>query len=195
MIKPIINSLNYIILIYPLILNIFIIFLSSSPSKTYKYHPLTFLAILLLYTIITANKINIIFKSLIPFILFLIIIGGLIVIFIYITRIANNELFSLNFKYLLTIFIKFFILTTILIYFTYLNKNFLINYNWINELINIWKFYSNNFENKIFFNNLYKIIDSNSLIFIIHYLYLALICIINICYKFKVPLRQITFYE
>lgn len=117
----------------------------------------------------------------------LIIIGGLIVIFIYITRLNNNTLFKFNllnikknlFKFLILIF---FFLLIFKINLIFNNNQDLFNYN-----LNF-----NEEKNNISIIKLFNI-NKIPIIFIIIYLYFSLICIINICYKIKTPLRQINY--
>lgn len=64
-------------------------------------HPLSFGLILLLQTIYTcliSGLINLNFWY--SYILFLVLIGGILILFIYITRIASNEKFKFNIKFL-----------------------------------------------------------------------------------------------
>lgn len=184
------NKINSIILIIPLIINIRILFFIIIPSKINKINPITLIIILILITFLICLKINFFKKSLIPFILFLIIIGGLIVIYMYITSLSNNEFLSFNFKILLINLIKFiplFIIFLFLInqfYQLILNNNNLINLNPEIDLFN---------KNNIYLNIIYKENNNKSSYYIILYLYYSIICIINICFKLKSPLRQLSF--
>lgn len=176
------NFLFIIINLYPIILNIIIIIILSSPSKNNKFNPINLILILILLTILISLKINYYTNSWRSFTLFLIIIGGLIIIFIYITRIANNELFKFNYKVLLINSIK--ILPLIFIIFI-LNLNL---YDWNRS--NTW--YNFNINNiSLNFSEIYIKPYNNNTYFIINYLFYSIICIINICYKFKLPLRQL----
>lgn len=66
--------------------------------------PISLMFILLTQTFLSILLINKIFKSSwFPIIIFLIIIGGLLIIFIYITRITSNEKFKWNFKIIIFI--------------------------------------------------------------------------------------------
>lgn len=110
------------------------------------------------------------------YILFLIIVGGLIILFIYITRIASNEKFNFNNKIITLIIL---VIITILI----INLNFK-NYNFINS-----------FELKINFKfSIIKFFNSN-LIFLINiiiiYLLITLIAVVRLTKSMSGPLRQI----
>lgn len=182
------NKLNNIIIIFPIIINLIIIILLIFPFKNNKFHPISLIFILIILTFLVCFKINLLIKSIISFILFLIIIGGLIVIFMYITRLANNELFSFNLKNFIININKItpiilLLLITTLIYKQIIFINLIESFN-----LNNWSEI-----NYKYINIIYKEINNNSSYFIIIYLYYSIICIINICYKLKAPLRQILF--
>lgn len=147
--------------------------------------------ILILLIFFISIKINFIFNSWISFILFLAIIGGLIIIYIYITRLTRNEIFYLNWKIIILNIIKIFPIILILwIINIYLPINFLIKLNISDSWnINNYIFIFNQFNLNILLNE----INNNSTYFIIIYIYYSIICIINICYKLKTPLRQLIF--
>lgn len=185
MIKTFINP----IILTPLIFNLLLILLIINFSKINKFHPISFIIILILVTFLISLKINFIIKSWFPIILFLIIIGGLIVIFIYITRLTNNELFFFNFKLILINIIKISpLIILIIIIYIYINEQIYTNidlFNRSNLKFSYWD------QNNI--NIIYKIFYNKSTIFIMLYLYYSIICIINICSNFKLPLRQLSF--
>lgn len=124
--------------------------------------------------------INLIIKtSWISFILFILYIGGLIIIFLYISRIAFNEL-NINKNYLITL-IKLLIIFILF---------FIINFLFPFEIFN----FENNF---IYEDNFYIInifITPNNLIiyFIIIVLFIILILIIWLLKNNKGPIRQKT---
>lgn len=122
------------------------------------------------------------------YILFLTFLGGLLVLFIYVSRIASNEIFSsfnINVKFFL------FILIFILIFIQFFTNKL----NWINltnniidndNFINIYFF---NNENKININKLYNSHNFMLIIIIVIYLFIALIAIVKITNIFFGPLR------
>lgn len=181
--------INFLNLNYPLILNILILILLSIPIKFNNFHPIKIILILIILTLIISLKINLIKKSWINFFILLIIIGGLMVIFLYITSLNNNLLLKFNLINILKNLLKLFILIVFLIF---IYKTYIIYFN--NQ--DSWNLNLNLFEEKNNFS-IIKLFNINKipLIFIILYLYFSLICIINICYKIKTPLRQINFYE
>lgn len=186
-----IKQLSLILIFLPIIFNLIIILILIFPSKINNFHPITLLIILIIITLIICLKINFLIYSWIPIILFLIIIGGLIIIFIYITSLRNNEFFNINFNFFLINLIKILPLIILIIYLIIIFNFILLNFNF--ESFNLFNFLNNKYYNII--NILYKEIYNKTSYFIILYLYFTIICIINICYKFKAPLRQISFYE
>nr|YP_002907410.1 NADH dehydrogenase subunit 6 [Diadegma semiclausum]ACF35066.1 NADH dehydrogenase subunit 6 [Diadegma semiclausum] len=179
--------MNFLNLNYPLILNILVLISLSIPIKFNKYHPMKMILILIFLTLIISLKMNLFKKSWMNFFILLIMVGGLMVIFMYITSLNNNSLMKFNLKNILKNLIKLTILMLFLIflfkfYISYFNNqdSWNLNLNFIEE--------KNNFSMMKLFN-----INKMPLIFIMLYLYFSLICIMNICYKMKNPLRQINF--
>lgn len=180
------NFLFFIFNYYPIILNILILITITIPSKNNKSNPITLTLLLIFITFLISLKINYLINSWSSYILFLIIIGGLIIIFIYIVRVANNELFLLNYKFLIINLLK---IIPLIIIFLLINPSHFINNNnntnlWFDTLIN-------NFSLDLY--EPYLIPFNDNILFIINYLFYSIICIINICYKFKSPLRQLFF--
>lgn len=109
--------------------------------------------------------------------------GGILILFIYITRIASNEKFKFNFKIiiiLITILILIFIIRTILDYFYF---NSIIK---ISEIIN--QSYSIN--NKLSLTKYFNFPNNLIIILIIIYLFITLIAIVKITKFSYGPLRQ-----
>nr|YP_009236856.1 NADH dehydrogenase subunit 6 [Acraea vestalis]AMJ17321.1 NADH dehydrogenase subunit 6 [Acraea vestalis] len=122
------------------------------------------------------------------YILFLIFVGGILVMFIYISSIASNELFKINFmdKSILLFFICFFILSY---YFSndLLTSNFYFN----NEMYNFFNKYM--FSNNEFNFNLSKLYNEQTfllLMMLVLYLFITLIAVVKITNIFKGPLRS-----
>lgn len=139
-------------------------------------HPLSIGLILLLQTItISLITGNINYNIWYSYILFLIIIGGILILFIYMTRVASNEKFKLNYK-ILILFIIILIPNT---------ENFRINLN--NETLIFNKSLIINISfRKFLFTPSFYIIN-----FIILYLFITLIAIVKITEFNKGPLRTI----
>lgn len=122
------------------------------------------------------------------YILFLTFLGGLLVLFIYVSSIASNELFKNNFFFTKIIIINFFFIILIRIYFFY-------KLNWINITFNdeINKFFNFNLffnnENKINLSKLYNNQTFLIIIILIIYLFITLIAVVKITNIFFGPLR------
>nr|AXS65758.1 NADH dehydrogenase subunit 6 [Tenebrionoidea sp. 21 KM-2017] len=143
-------------------------------------HPLS-LGLILLSQTITISMIsgNFCYNFWFSYIIFLIMVGGMLILFIYMTSIASNEKFKLKFNILFLI--PFIILTLIPSMFWNININTLnndmMNFN-LNNLINI------SMTKLIHFPSYYI------LMFLISYLFLTLIAVVKISNLNHGPLRQ-----
>lgn len=123
------------------------------------------------------------------YILFLIFLGGILVLFIYVTSLASNEIFSFSIK--LIIFNLFFFTSIILFIYIFIDK-IILETNIINEEINIIN--NNNLfyiENSLRLNKLYNFPTNYITILLINYLLITLIAIVKITKLFFGPLRII----
>jgi len=145
-------------------------------------HPIRLGRILLAQTISTCLTIGIInINYWYSYILFIIIIGGLLILFIYITRIASNEKFKIS-----NILIFLFFIVIRLIIFTLLIDFYFLNYpNFSFTIINLNTSFIPLFSNK-YINFPLNII----FIFTIFYLLICLIARVKICSIYKGPIRQ-----
>nr|YP_010460789.1 NADH dehydrogenase subunit 6 [Statilia maculata]ARJ54748.1 NADH dehydrogenase subunit 6 [Statilia maculata]ASY98155.1 NADH dehydrogenase subunit 6 [Statilia maculata]UUF67538.1 NADH dehydrogenase subunit 6 [Statilia maculata] len=115
------------------------------------------------------------------YILLLIYLGGMLVLFMYVTSLASNEMFLYSNKIFLTIL--FFPIIFIFMY--YINLNFPLNLYENMENSFIMNFTSNNFLLKMY-NQPINMIT----ILIASYLFLTLIVVVKIINVHKGPLRQ-----
>nr|YP_008081149.1 NADH dehydrogenase subunit 6 [Thyridosmylus langii]AGH27226.1 NADH dehydrogenase subunit 6 [Thyridosmylus langii] len=151
-------------------------------------HPLSMGLMLLIQTILVSIICGFMSNSFwFAYILFLVMIGGMLVLFIYMTSLASNELFNFS----LNNFLFFvFIWMNSMIFIFFLDKNFLFlinqDMNIFNETINI----TLNFENQFNLTKLYNNPTMNLTIMLINYLLLCLIIVINITKKNFGPLRS-----
>nr|YP_010852857.1 NADH dehydrogenase subunit 6 [Symbrenthia lilaea]WGL40276.1 NADH dehydrogenase subunit 6 [Symbrenthia lilaea]WGN99226.1 NADH dehydrogenase subunit 6 [Symbrenthia lilaea] len=122
------------------------------------------------------------------YILFLIFLGGLMVLFIYVSSIASNE----NFK--MSMFNKMFFLYflfMLIISFFFKNNMFWMNFSFNNEMINFFNLFL--FFNDEFNLNLSKLYDKQTYLLtlmMIIYLFITLIAVIKITNIFFGPLRS-----
>nr|AKF78376.1 NADH dehydrogenase subunit 6 [Nothochrysa sp. YTD-2015] len=164
-----------------------ILFLMSiifSYNFTQTKHPLAMGLNLLIQTILISLLCGYITYSYwFSYILFLIMLGGMLVLFLYVTSLASNELFSIN---LTTIFIgsMILIMITMMMYFNdqymwYISNLETINFNLISNL-----------ENEINLIKLYNNPTMNITTMMIIYLFLTLIIVVKITNINYGPLRQ-----
>nr|ARI46962.1 NADH dehydrogenase subunit 6 [Kunugia undans] len=152
-------------------------------------HPLSMGLMILSQTLLTCLITGMLIKTYwFSYILFLTFLGGLLVLFIYVTSIASNELFMAKLK------MKTFILITIfsILIFSLLLMN---NLNWMN-LTNNSEMNNNkemilflNNENKISLNKLYNQHSYLMTMMMIIYLFITLIAVVKITNIFFGPLR------
>nr|WRY71469.1 NADH dehydrogenase subunit 6 [Ahamus luquensis] len=151
-------------------------------------HPLSMGLLLLLQTIlislISGSMISTFWFS---YILFLTILGGLLVMFIYVASIASNEMFKFNSNLLLFYMMMIMLMFIIMLMF---NNLYWLNLNINSELLNFWNkmiFFNN--ENSIniskIYNNQSYFLTLMSIIYLLITLF-AIIKITNINYG---PLR------
>nr|AVN68203.1 NADH dehydrogenase subunit 6 [Melanozosteria sp. Cairns, Australia] len=158
---------------------------TTSIFFTQMNHPLAMGLVLLMQTVLMCLMSGILSQSFwFSYILFLIFLGGMLVLFIYVTSLASNEMFYLSMKMIMMIMIIMVLILTTL----YINNiNIQINntemmmYDYIlpteNELINsLLKLYNK---------------PTNMItIMLASYLFLTLIAVVKITNISKGPLRQ-----
>nr|QNP09906.1 NADH dehydrogenase subunit 6 [Ochthebius sp. IBE<ESP> RA617] len=146
----------------------------------FMIHPLsmglTLLAQTIMITMIT-GLMN--FNYWFSYILFLIMIGGMLVLFIYMTSIASNEKFKFNMKLTIMMLMIFLMIMAIMML---INKNLL--------LINNFNYFINSYNNYLMMSKFYNK-PSNIIMFImIIYLFITLIAVVKITEFKSGPLRQ-----
>nr|YP_009542272.1 NADH dehydrogenase subunit 6 [Lasiommata deidamia]AYU56845.1 NADH dehydrogenase subunit 6 [Lasiommata deidamia] len=152
-------------------------------------HPISMGLLILFQTLLICLLMGMLINSYwFSYILFLVFLGGLLVLFIYVSSIASNEILNISFIN------KFIIFTSMMILFlTIFNNN---NLNWLNlslnedmnNLFNMFLFYSN--ENNI---NLFKLYNEQTYLLMammIIYLFITLIAVVKITNIFFGPLRS-----
>nr|WAB46324.1 NADH dehydrogenase subunit 6 [Einfeldia sp.] len=168
----------------------FLFFIISSFSFSLMNHPLSMGILLMIQTITIALFTGLLTKSFwFSYSLFLIFLGGMLILFMYMTSIASNEMFkfSLNFKILsfiyilLLSFISFIFLFDLKMFF--FNKILNIDNLSIMEMKNLF------LENNLTLNKLYNFPMNIITILLINYLFLTLIATVKITNIFEGPLR------
>nr|YP_010253741.1 NADH dehydrogenase subunit 6 [Cochylidia moguntiana]QTZ18158.1 NADH dehydrogenase subunit 6 [Cochylidia moguntiana] len=154
-------------------------------------HPLSMGMMILIQTVmiclISGMLINTYWFS---YILFLTFLGGLLVLFIYVSSIASNELFKNNFFFNKIMMFSIMIISLLTLY-------FLKKLNWMNtffnsEMENFFEFnnlFFNN-ENKLNLSKLYNNQTFLMMMMMIIYLFIALVAVVKITNIFYGPLRS-----
>nr|YP_010947342.1 NADH dehydrogenase subunit 6 [Mustilizans shennongi]WGO62364.1 NADH dehydrogenase subunit 6 [Mustilizans shennongi] len=153
-------------------------------------HPMAMGLMILIQTLFTCILSGMMINSYwFSYILFLVFLGGLLVLFIYVSSIASNELFTSNPKIKMFIFFTFIMIITIQV--AYMN-----NLNWMNlninnleknNLLELLLFFNN--ENKININKLYNKQMMMLMIMLMIYLFITLVAVVKITNIFYGPLR------
>nr|AWD29907.1 NADH dehydrogenase subunit 6 [Anopheles gambiae] len=150
-------------------------------------HPLSMGLMLLIQTFLTCLITGIYVKSFwFSYVLFLIFLGGMLILFIYVTSLSSNEMFTMSFK--LTMFSLVLFSFSMVIFFildkTFIEQ-FIINmemekFSMTNNLIN---------ENILSLNKMYNFPTNLITLLLINYLFLTLLVTVKITKKFYGPLR------
>nr|YP_009775568.1 NADH dehydrogenase subunit 6 [Pontia edusa]QJA15794.1 NADH dehydrogenase subunit 6 [Pontia edusa] len=152
-------------------------------------HPLSMGLMILIQTLLLSLLLGIYINTYwFSYILFLVFLGGLLVLFIYVSSVASNEMmnFSLKMKMYLLFSIIMFILFSI-----FKMKNYYLFNNFINNEMNNFNEYFLFFnENKISLSKLYNSQTFLMIMMIIIYLFITLIAVIKITNIFFGPLRS-----
>nr|QZH43605.1 NADH dehydrogenase subunit 6 [Coboldia fuscipes] len=149
-------------------------------------HPLAIGLMLLIQTLIISLITGLMAKTFwFSYILFLIFLGGMLVLFIYVSSLASNEMFKFS-SNMMSISIMLLIFT--LIMFIIMDKNMISFFNNL-EMKNYIQFIMNN-DNSINLNKLYNMPSNFITILLINYLFLTLIAVVKITNFFYGPLRQ-----
>nr|WDE73851.1 NADH dehydrogenase subunit 6 [Lophosia sp.] len=149
-------------------------------------HPLAMGLMILIQTTLISLMSGIITKSFwFSYILFLIFLGGMLVMFIYVTSIASNEMFTLSIK-LTLISIAILIMLMITIY--NLDKSLSALFKPL-EMLSITITNQYMMENSLSLNKLYNFPTNFLTIMLMIYLLITLIASVKITKLFKGPLR------
>uniref|UniRef100_UPI0030FEC31B NADH dehydrogenase subunit 6 n=1 Tax=Neopanorpa brisi TaxID=3135612 RepID=UPI0030FEC31B len=156
---------------------------------TQMKHPLAMGLILLIQTLIISLTMGLISNTYwFSYILFLVFLGGMLVLFIYMTSLASNEMFSMSFKLITCFFSLLFLMMFIIII---LDKNLILssfsNFD-MNNFMESFMLKTN--ENSLNLTKLYNQPTSMITLMLINYLLLTLIVIVKITNIFYGPLRQ-----
>nr|YP_010728473.1 NADH dehydrogenase subunit 6 [Synendotendipes impar]WEF49714.1 NADH dehydrogenase subunit 6 [Synendotendipes impar] len=172
---------------------IFFLLIMTSLIFSMMNHPLSMGLMLMIQTMLIVIFSGLMTKSFwFSYSLFLIFLGGMLILFMYMTSIASNEefKFQINLKMLTMLF---FYLLFILLFFIILNQKLLF-FNKTNnfEILNIDSVKMLFFENNFMLNKMYNFPMNMVTIMLINYLFLTLIAVVKITNIFEGPLRSKT---
>nr|QNE85800.1 NADH dehydrogenase subunit 6 [Tipula flavolineata] len=156
---------------------------------TQMKHPLSMGFILLIQTFIICLTMGSFMKTFwFSYILFLIFVGGMLVLFIYMTSLASNEMFNFSMKNFLITSMIFMFFSMLLLIFNDLPS---LNPSNLNaEMTSIMNQMNLIKENSLNLNKLYNFPTNMLTLLLINYLFLTLIIIVKITNNFYGPLRQ-----
>ncbi|YP_009180488.1 NADH dehydrogenase subunit 6 (mitochondrion) [Amyelois transitella] len=153
-------------------------------------HPLGMGLLILLQTILICSISGMMISTYwFSYILFLTFLGGLLVLFIYVSSIASNEIFKISFNLKLTSF--FFFIIIFIIFNIYKSNMTWMNFSHNLEMTNLFNnllFFNN--ENKINLSKLYNNQTFLIMMLMVIYLFITLIAVVKITNIFYGPLRS-----
>nr|YP_010868914.1 NADH dehydrogenase subunit 6 [Hilara brevispina]WGU46330.1 NADH dehydrogenase subunit 6 [Hilara brevispina] len=150
-------------------------------------HPLAMGLMLLIQTFFICLITGLLTKTFwFSYILFLIFLGGMLVLFIYVTSLASNEMFSMSMKLTINSMIMLFMM---ILLFIMIDKMQIISFLMNNEMNTIDNMNSYINENTLNLNKLYNYPTNLITLLLINYLLITLIAIVKITNVFYGPLR------
>nr|UOU85250.1 NADH dehydrogenase subunit 6 [Tachydromia umbrarum] len=153
-------------------------------------HPLSMGLMLLLQTLFICLMTGLLSKTFwFSYILFLVFLGGMLVLFIYVTSLASNEMFIFSVNNLL---LSTFMLLTSLIILLLIDKSLLMSMINNNEMFNMNNLDNYSKENSLSLNKLYNFPTNLITIMLILYLFITLVAVVKITNVFYGPLRPMT---
>nr|YP_010894973.1 NADH dehydrogenase subunit 6 [Anasimyia lunulata]WJW73486.1 NADH dehydrogenase subunit 6 [Anasimyia lunulata] len=151
-------------------------------------HPLSMGLMLLVQTILVSCITGLMAKSFwFSYILFLIFVGGMLVLFIYMTALASNEMFAMSMK---MTFLSIIGLMTLMITIYFMDKMMLSFNSLNNEMTSIVDMNSYTSENSLNLIKLYNYPSNMITILLINYLLITMIASIKITKLFYGPIRS-----
>ncbi|YP_003934132.1 NADH dehydrogenase subunit 6 (mitochondrion) [Culex quinquefasciatus] len=164
----------------------FLCFITSFIFMQMK-HPLAMGLMLLIQTFLTCLMTGIYAKTFwFSYVLFLIFMGGMLVLFIYVTSLSSNEMFSMSFKLSFISIMMIFLFIMISYFFdNSMMENFIKN----NDSIQLFNQNNLFYENFLSLNKMYNFPTNLITLLLINYLFLTLLVTVKITKKNYGPLR------
>nr|QQV73471.1 NADH dehydrogenase subunit 6 [Anthomyza sp. DY-2021] len=168
------------LMLYSLIISSSVIFIKMN-------HPLAMGLMLLIQTILISLLTGFMTKSFwFSYILFLIFLGGMLVLFIYVTSLASNEMFSFSMKLMVWTMGLFIVFSLIFLLTDSMMTSLLFNNLETSTLNYMYSFYT---ENALTLNKLYNYPTNLITFLLMNYLLITLIAVVKITKLFYGPLR------
>nr|WPS67074.1 NADH dehydrogenase subunit 6 [Hyssopus sp. 1 HHL-2023a] len=186
------KSLIFMKLMILISMSLFNILLNSLPSHNKNMHPILMSLILLSLSTLSSMNISILNDNhWFSYLMFLIIIGGLMIIFLYFTSFINNMKMTMKLNYLTIFPFKMLLMMIfIMMLFIYMNKYFM----WFNNFLEINNFKMLMKNMNFFINNqslyLYLFNKNFTTIISMIYLLMCLTFIVKFCMNKKLMLRK-----
>nr|WMQ78055.1 NADH dehydrogenase subunit 6 [Cymatophoropsis trimaculata] len=163
--------------------------ISFSLLMLFMNNPLSMGLMILIQTLLTCLLSGMMIKTYwFSYILFITFLGGLLVLFIYVSSIASNELFKSFFNFKILFMFMFFFLMIYLIFNMNISWMNLSNNSDMDNMLNLMMFFNN--ENKINLSKLYNNHTFMIMIMLVIYLFITLIAVVKITNIFYGPLRS-----
>nr|ARH54010.1 NADH dehydrogenase subunit 6 [Stomis pumicatus] len=163
--------------------------LTMTISFLFLKHPLSMGFILLIQTLLISLMSGLFSYSYwFSYILFLVMVGGMLILFIYMTSLASNEMFNFSIKMLTFIILMMLLMMMTLLMLDYMMINPLFKNSNMLEMINNMMMMKN--ENLLSLNMIYNKPNNIITLMLINYLFLTLIAVVKITDINHGPLRQ-----
>nr|YP_010587793.1 NADH dehydrogenase subunit 6 [Dicrotendipes pelochloris]WAB46402.1 NADH dehydrogenase subunit 6 [Dicrotendipes pelochloris] len=167
-----------------------LILIISSLTFSLMNHPLSMGLLLMTQTILIALLTGILTKTFwFSYSLFLIFLGGMLILFMYMTSIASNEMFKFSINIKLLLFMMTLILSFMLFFLIFDFKMFFFNKIFNLDNMNFFDMKNLFTENNLTLNKLYNFPMNIITILLVNYLFLTLIATVKITNIFEGPLR------
>nr|QXE46440.1 NADH dehydrogenase subunit 6 [Cephalcia infumata] len=155
-------------------------------------HPLSMMIIIIIYTINICMMVGLINKTFwFSYILFLIMLGGMMILFMYMTNLISNKIIKFNFLMFIMFLLILMFMNMIFIYiYNDYYLNFYLNMN-NKEMIKLNYNLLMNFELNMYINKIFMTNYNYISLMLISYLFINLIAIVKIINIKKGPLRII----
>nr|UKO31653.1 NADH dehydrogenase subunit 6 [Dicrotendipes sp. YF-2022] len=169
---------------------IFFLLVISSFSFSLMNHPLSMGILLMMQTMLIAIFSGTLTKTFwFSYSLFLIFLGGMLILFMYMTSIASNEMFKFSLNVKIMFMFMLFIMTAMLMIFIFDFKMLFFNKILNMDNLNFLDMKNMFSENNLTLNKLYNFPMNLITILLINYLFLTLIATVKITNIFEGPLR------